>query len=194
MAQKKKNEYVQLGGILCAITLVVALVLGGVNAVTKDKIAANNEKTTEDALAALIPDCQSEKLDVAEGTMADGYNTSVEIGSAYKMTSSDGQLAGYCIEVKPTGFGGAVDTMVGILPDGTIAGIQILSCSSETPGLGANCTNESFYGQYAGQAADGSLKVEKDGGSVVALTGATITSRAVTNGVDAAANFAATLS
>lgn len=195
MAEKKKNEYVQLGGILCAITLVVALLLGGVNAVTVDAIAANDAKTTEEALAALIPDTQSEQLEVAEGTTIEGYNgTMVEIGAAYKMTDSSGADAGYCVEVLPTGFGGAVDTMVGILPDGTISGIQILSCSSETPGLGANCTNEEFYGQYAGLAADGSLMVAKDGGDIVALTGATITSRAVTNGVDAAANYVATLS
>ncbi len=188
----KQNEYIRLGGILCAITLVVALVLGGVNALTVAPIAANNAKTTEDALAALIPDCESEQLEVAEGTVDE--TTSVAIGAAYKMTDANGELAGYCVEVLPTGFGGAVDTMVGILPDGTVAGIQILSCSNETPGLGANCTKEEFYGQFAGKAADGSLKVAKDGGDVVALTGATITSRAVTNGVDAAANYAATLS
>ena len=193
MAQKK-NEYVQLGGILCGITLVVALVLGGVNAVTVDPIAKNTAAKTESALAALIPDCEAEQLDVAEGTTADGYSTSVEIAAAYKMTDSSGEVAGYCIEVLPTGFGGAVDTMVGITPDGTIAGIQILSCSNETPGLGANATNEEFYGQYAEKPGDGSLKVDKDGGDIVAMTGATITSRAVTNGVDAAAAFAATLS
>jgi electron transport complex protein RnfG len=194
MAQKK-NEYVQLGGILCAITLVVALVLGGVNAVTVGQIEANNQKTTEDALAALIPDCESEELEVAEGTTVEGYNgTMVEIASAYKMTDSSGEVAGYCVEVLPTGFGGAVDTMVGILPDGTVAGIQILSCSNETPGLGANATNVEFYGQFADQPGDGSLKVSKDGGDIVAITGATITSRAVTNGVDAAASYAASLS
>ena len=190
----KKNEYVQLGGILCAITLVVALVLGGVNALTVDQIEKNNEKTTQDALAALIPDCDAEQLDVEEGTTVEGYNgTMVEVAAAYKMTKG-GELAGYCVEVKPTGFGGAVDTMVGILPDGSIAGIQILSCSNETPGLGANATNEEFYGQYAGKPGDGSLKVSKDGGEIQAMTGATITSRAVTNGVDAAANYAASLS
>ncbi|MDO5547592.1 MAG: RnfABCDGE type electron transport complex subunit G [Eubacteriales bacterium] len=191
---KQKNEYVQLGGILCGITLVVALVLGGVNAVTVGPIAANNEKTTQDALAALIPDCEAEQLDVPEGTTADGYSATVEIASAYKMTDANGEVAGYCIEVTPTGFGGAVDTMVGILPDGTVAGIKILSCSGETPGLGAKATEEEFYGQFAGQPADGSVKVAKDGGEIAAITGATITSRAVTNGVDAAASYAASLS
>lgn len=190
---KQKNEFVQLGGILCAITLVVALVLGAVNAVTVDPIAANNAAKTENALAALIPDCEAEQLEVAEGTTAEGYSATVEILSCYKMTDANGELAGYCVEVGPTGFGGAVDTMVGILPDGTISGISILSCSGETPGLGAKATEESFYSQFAGKPADGSVKVAKDGGDIVAITGATITSRAVTNGVDAAANYAASL-
>lgn len=191
---KQKNEFVQLGGILCAITLVVALLLGAVNAVTVDQIAANNEAKTQNALAALIPDCESELMEVPEGTTAEGYSATVEVLSCYKMTNSSGELAGYCVEVAPTGFGGAVDTMVGILPDGTVAGISILSCSGETPGLGAKATGEEFYGQFAGKPADGSVKVAKDGGDITPITGATITSRAVTNGVDAAANYAASLS
>ena len=56
MAGKQKNEFVQLGGILCAITLAVALVLGGVNAITVDPIAKNAALKTENALAALIPE------------------------------------------------------------------------------------------------------------------------------------------
>ena len=193
MAQKK-NEYVQLGGILCAITLIVALVLGAVNAVTVEPIAKNAQAKTENALAALIPDSQAEQLDVPEGTTAEGYSATVTVAAAYKMTDSSGADAGYCVEVTPTGFGGAVDIMVGILPDGTVSGISILSCSGETPGLGAKATEETFYGQFAGVPADGSVKVSKDGGDIQALTGATITSRAVTNGVDAAANYAASLS
>ena len=90
-----------------------------------------------------------------------------------------------------TGFGGGVDTMVGIGVDGTITGISIISASSETPGLGANSTKPEFQEQFAGQPADGTVAVEKDGGSIVALTGATITSRAVSEGVNAAVKFAA---
>ena len=122
--------------------------------------------------------------------MTTDSGTSVEIVSAYKMTK-DGQDAGYCVEVAPTGFGGGVDTMVGISADGTITGISVISASSETPGLGARCTEAEFMDQFADQPADGSVAVEKDGGSIVALTGATITSRAVAEGVNAAVQFAA---
>ena len=114
MAGKQKNEFVQLGGILCAITLVVALALGAVNAVTVDKIAQINQQKIEDSLEAVMPGAESEAIEVAEGTTVTTETknaTPVEILSAYKMTK-DGADAGYCVEVGPTGFGGAVDTKV----------------------------------------------------------------------------------
>lgn len=190
MAVKQKNEFVQLGGILCAITLVVSLCLGAVNAITVDPIAVQNKLKTENALAQVM-EADSEEIEVPEGTtVTTDSGTSVEIFSAYKMTK-DGQDAGYCVEVGPTGFGGAVDTMVGISTDGKITGISVISAASETPGLGARSTEEEFQAQFKDQPADGTVAVEKDGGSIVALTGATITSRAVSEGVNAAAKFAA---
>ena len=190
MAGKQKNEFVQLGGILCAITLVVALALGAVNAVTVDKIAQINQQKIEDSLAAVMPGAESEAI--AEGTTVKTETknaTTVEILSAYKMTK-DGADAGYCVEVGPTGFGGVVDTMVGIDADGNITGISVISASQETPGLGANSTKPEFQEQFAGLAGT-EVAVEKDGGSIVALTGATITSRCISEGVVAAAMFAA---
>ena len=192
MAGKQKNEFVQLGGILCAITLVVALALGAVNAVTVDKIAQINQQKIEDSLEAVMPGAESEAIEVAEGTTVTTETknaTSVEILSAYKMTK-DGADAGYCVEVGPTGFGGVVDTMVGIDADGNITGISVISASQETPGLGANSTKPEFQEQFAGLAGT-EVAVEKDGGSIVALTGATITSRCISEGVVAAAMFAA---
>ena len=189
MAGKQKNEFVQLGGVLCAITLVVALCLGAVNAITVDPIAKQNQLKTENALAQVM-DAESEPIEVAEGTtVTTDAGTAVEIISAYKMTK-DGADAGYCVEVGPTGFGGAVDTMVGIDTEGNVTGISVISASSETPGLGANSTKPEFQEQFAGQVG-ADVAVEKDGGSIVALTGATITSRAVSEGVVAAAAFAA---
>ncbi len=189
MAGKQKNEFVQLGGVLCAITLVVALCLGAVNAITVGPIAEQNQLKTENALAQVM-DAESEQIEVAEGTsVTTDSGTAVEIISAYKMTK-DGADAGYCVEVGPTGFGGAVDTMVGIDTEGNVTGISVISASSETPGLGANSTTPEFQDQFAGQVGT-ETAVEKDGGSIVALTGATITSRAVSEGVVAAAMFAA---
>ncbi|WP_432618282.1 RnfABCDGE type electron transport complex subunit G [Butyricicoccus sp.] len=192
MAGKQKNEFVQLGGILCAITLVVALALGAVNAVTEGPIAEQNAQKIKDSLENVMPGAESEQIDVPEGTTVTTETknaTSVTILSAYKMTK-DGADAGYCVEVGPTGFGGAVDTMVGIDGDGNVTGISVISASSETPGLGARSTEPEFQAQFAGQVGT-EVAVTKDGGSIDALTGATITSRAVSEGVVAAAQFAA---
>mgnify|MGYP002519214635 FL=1 len=192
MAGKQKNEFVQLGGILCAITLVVALALGAVNAVTAGPIAEQNAQKIKDSLENVMPGAESEQIDVPEGTTVTTETknaTSVTILSAYKMTK-DGADAGYCVEVGPTGFGGAVDTMVGIDSDGNVTGISVISASSETPGLGARSTEPEFQAQFAGQVGT-EVAVAKDGGSIDALTGATITSRAVSEGVVAAAQFAA---
>ena len=192
MAGKQKIEFVQLGGILCAITLVVALALGAVNAVTAGPIAEQNAQKIKDSLENVMPGAESEQIDVPEGTTVTTETknaTSVTILSAYKMTK-DGADAGYCVEVGPTGFGGAVDTMVGIDSDGKVTGISVISASSETPGLGARSTEPEFQAQFAGQVGT-EVAVAKDGGSIDALTGATITSRAVSEGVVAAAQFAA---
>lgn len=192
MAGKQKNEFVQLGGILCAITLVVALALGAVNAVTADKIAQINQQKILDSLELVMPGAEAEQIDVAEGTTVTTETknaTSIEILSAYKMTK-DGADAGYCVEVGPTGFGGVVDTMVGIDTEGNITGVSVISAASETPGLGARATEEEFQSQYTGQVGT-DVAVSKDGGTIEALTGATITSRCVSEGVVAAAMFAA---
>lgn len=101
MAGKQKNEFVQLGGILCAITLVVALALGAVNAVTAGPIAEQNAQKIKDSLENVMPGAESEQIDVPEGTTVTTETknaTSVTILSAYKMTK-DGADAGYCVEV-----------------------------------------------------------------------------------------------
>ena len=80
--------------------------------------------------------------------------------------------------------------MVGIVPDGTVSGIVVVS-HSETAGLGAKAQDPAFYQKFTGKAADGGLAVIKSGepeeNEIVALSGATVTSKAVTKGVNAAA-------
>ena len=95
--------------------------------------------------------------------------------------------------MQPKGFSGVLTMIVGINADGTVAGIKV-TAHSETPGLGAKAQADAdWIGQYVGQQADGQLKVAKDGGTINAITGATITSRAVTDGVNTAAQYVATL-
>ena len=105
----------------------------------------------------------------------------------------NGEEIGYCVQVEPKGFGGNLTMIVGINADGTVAGAKVTS-HAETPGLGAKSqADPNWITQFAGQTADGQLKVAKDGGTINAITGATITSRAVTDGVNTAAAYVATL-
>ena len=112
-----------------------------------------------------------------------------EKGHEVRVVCPDADRAGepgYVVRVSPNGFGGAIDMMVGISADGTVTGVAIVS-QSETASLGANCTREDFRAQFTGRS--GTLAVSKDGGEIDALTGATVTSRAVTQGVNTALAF-----
>ena len=99
--------------------------------------------------------------------------------------------AGYVFQVSPSGsFSGTLTIMVGVDSAGTVTGVEIVK-TAETSGLGANASKPAFRDQFVGQS--GTLAVAKDGGSIDALTGATITSRAVTSGVNSALAAAAEL-
>ena len=99
--------------------------------------------------------------------------------SAYKVYNGD-ILLGYCIEVAPSGFGGEISMMVGFEADRRIKGVSIVSLN-ETPGLGAKVKDSGYLSQYIGK--EGALVLKQD---VDAIAGATISSRAVLDGVNRA--------
>ena len=153
----------------------VALVLAGVNSVTAARIRQLKEEKMNAAMAEVLPGAES----------LESVAFTDETGLVKTVYASDD---GYVVEVAPAGFGGAITMMVGILPDGTVNGISIVS-HTETAGLGSvagadTSAGQSFRDQFVGQS--GSLAVDKDGGTIDSITSATITSRAVTNGVNAA--------
>ncbi len=183
-----KNKTSTLVIMLGAITLVCALLLGFMNAITAPQIALNEIKTRDAAMALIIPGAEFTDMNLTTA----GSKTEPAITGVFQATV-DGAEAGYCVQVTPTGFAGAVTCMVGINADGTVAGVKVTG-HAETPGLGAKAQSDSdWIGQFAGMPADGALAVTKDGGSVTPITGATITSRAVTLGVNTAAAYVATL-
>jgi electron transport complex protein RnfG len=163
---------------LLLITGIVAAALAGVNAITKDAIAANQEKKTQDALALVLPDAQDlKRVDLTGDTGI--------VSEVY----TDGEY--FAVKVQPAGFDGAITMMVGIA-DGQVTGISVIS-HTETPGLGAvaaaqNAKGEAFRGQFVGQS--GTLVI---GDQVDAMSGATITSNAVVTGVNAALAYIASL-
>jgi electron transport complex protein RnfG len=160
----------KLALILLLITAVVAGLLGFVNDLTKDKIAENTAKKANAAMQAVLPSDSYEKLEVSEEGISEVYKSE----------------KGFVVRLNANGFGGAIDMMVGIDLNGAVTGVSVIS-HSETASLGAECTRADWRAQFVGTS--GSLKVSKDGGTVDALTGATVTSRAVTEAVNRAVEF-----
>lgn len=157
---------------LLLITAVVAGLLAFVNELTAGKIDELTRQKAEQAMREVLPAQDYTPLDAA---LPQGVTEAYRAGDA-----------GYVVRVAPNGFGGAIDLMVGVRADGTVNGVAVIA-HSETASLGANCTREEFRAQYAGGA--GPFAVRQDGGTIEALTGATVTSRAVTDGVNAALDF-----
>lgn len=168
---KKEPGMASLVIVLALICLVIAALLGLVNSVTEGPIAANTEKTVQDSLKIVMPADTYEEVEYTGGDAT--------VVAVYKAGEE-----GYVVECNsPNGFGGAIDMMAGINNAGEVTGIAIIS-HAETSGLGSKATDPEWQAQF--QGATGTVSVEKDGGSIVAITGSTITSRAVCDGVNIA--------
>ena len=160
--------------IICAIT---SLLLGLVNEITEDRI---DEITAENTRLAMQEVLQADSYDEVEYTGGDSQVTGV-----YKAGD-----AGYVVEVSVSGSQGMISMVVGVDTAGTVTGVSIVDMS-ETPGLGDKASEPEFRSKFVGTTGDAA--VDKDGGTIAALTGATVTSRAVANGVNAAVAAAATI-
>jgi len=184
--QKKNDSSMsKLTITLGAICAVCALILGIVYTVTKPYIEANAAAKAAAAMNLVLPaDSYDKVFDKTTDPAADGVDSTVN--SIYKA----GDL-GYVVEVSPSGsFSGTLTIMVGVSTDGTVTGVEVTK-TGETSGLGANANKDAFKGQFAGLT--GTAAVTKDGGSIAAITGATITSRAVCAGVNSAVAAAASM-
>lgn len=178
-AAKKERSLASLVIVLGVICLVVAALLGLVNNITVGPIAANTEKTVQESLLVVMPADSYEQVEYTGGDITLDSGSTVPVVAVYKAGDE-----GYVVEtMAPGGFGGSIDMMAGIDNDGAVTGIAVIS-HSETSGLGSKATDPEWQAQFAGQV--GSVAVAKDGGEIVAITGSTITSRCICNGVNAA--------
>ena len=174
MKTESMFKYVlRLAGTLFLITAIVAMALAAVNSVTAPAIAQLNYEKTQAAIQAVLPG-GGDEIDFTDDT---GLVSVVYKGEA-----------GYAVQVAPAGFDGPITMMVGVDFEGNILGISVIK-HTETAGLGAvaaakTSAGEAFRGQFVGLS--GSVSVTKDGGQIDSITGATITSRAVCVGVQAA--------
>ncbi len=189
---------IKLTVTLLATCVVVAAALGGVNAVTEEKIDAINWANTVAAMKAVVADPDSTTFSDAL-PLTDEMNAaagSVTLDSVYEVQAG-GQAAGYAIKVVASGSQGKIEMMVGVDGEGAVTGVSIVK-NAETAGIGSkvmtNMPTASGVGvlsQFEGKsAADGTLTV---GGNVDAISGATVSTRGVTNGVNAALAVAGVL-
>ena len=172
---KKESSLKNMLVALFVITAVSGGLLGLVYGMTKDTIAEVDLKKNQAAIEAVLN--TGTPIDRIEETVIDELPCNL----AY---DAEGKLLGAAVKTySNTGFNGRIELMVGILADGTINAVSVLS-QSETPGLGANMVQPKFKDQFNGKnPASFNLKVKKDGGDVDAITAATISSRAFTGAV-----------
>lgn len=181
-AAVKKNDsgMAKLTITLFAICAVCALVLGLVNMITEQPIKDVQAAKNAAAMAEVLPADSYERVEYT------GEDTTI------KSVNKAAGDAGYVVEVSPSGsFSGSLTIMVGVNADNTISGVAVTK-SGETSGLGDNARKPDFRNQFTGLS--GEVKVTKDGGQINAITGATITSRAVSAGVTSALAAVASLS
>ena len=169
------KEVLKPAAILFVICVAVSAALAGTNMLTKDRIAQAAAQKAEESRMVVLPGAESFE----------------ESGGHYTGKDSSGQAVGYVFETESKGYGGTVKVMTGISTEGSITGVIVLS-HSETPGLGVNAEKAEFRDQYQQPVANltGGIQVVKfqapKEGEIQAMTGATITSTAVTNAVNAA--------
>lgn len=189
------NKIIKNTLILTAITVVSGFLLGVVYDITKEPIAAAQERTKQEAFQAVLPEAGSfdiyEEFD-AEGAAAllseNGYKADV-IDEVAVGTAGSGETVGYVVNVTSSeGYGGTIQISVGISADGTVCGIEMLDIS-ETAGLGMKAKEAEFKDQFKDKNVEKFTytKTGEEGDDKIdAISGATITTNAVTNAVDSA--------
>lgn len=184
---------IKLTVTLFVTCVIVAGLLGAVNMVTKDKIAAINWENTQKAMKAVVaePDSTdfSEALENTQEMNDAAKAAGGSLDSVYEVLVN-GESAGYAIKVVASGSQGSIEMMVGVDGEGAVTGVSIVK-NAETAGIGSKVMeNEALASgvrvldQFIGKsAADGTLTV---GSNVDAISGATVSSKGVTTGVNAA--------
>ena len=176
------KKAIHLGGTLLAVTAVTGIILGVVEHYTSAAIRQVELAAKSEAFKNVMPIAQTfEAMNKAEDDFV------IDIVSA-----KDGaDVVGWCMTIETKSYGGPLQFIAGITKDGTVKAINILN-HSDTPGLGARATEPEFYGQFTDRTTL-PLKVFKNGANnpdeIAAISGATITSTAVTDGVNAAVNY-----
>lgn len=175
--------------MLFIITALVTIALAGSNELTKGRIADQIKIDADNARMEVFPEAVSFE-ELSEGFITDG---TPGIKSAYKALDGGGKTIGLVVVSSSKGYGGMIEVMTGITPDGMLKGIKVLS-DDETPGLGKKAGQPFFLGQFLSRTAGFhfSLKdTDPDVNSIDAVTGATISSNALVDAANRALAFTA---
>ena len=176
------GKIIKLGFVLLVITAVTGLILGAVHTITLEPIRIAEAREKNEALAATLPGATEFK----EMPLPEDHGIVTEI-----YEGSDGSnTVGYNFTVTPKGYGGLITIIVGIASDGRVMDIKILG-HNETPGLGAKAVELPFSGQFTKKAVDKFVVTKLppvETAEIQAISGATITSTAVVDGVNTAIN------
>lgn len=178
MSTPKKSEILVPALILTTICLIAAVAMAATYEITKPIIAERERTEQEEARKKVLPLAQ-------DFTQLELVNPSPLVKSLWK-----GGSAGYVVTISPVGYGGPISLTVGIDTQGSVTGLHF-GTNTETPGLGTKMKDPAFAKQFIGyKKRPPELRVTKNGakalGEIDALSGATITSRAVTLGVQTA--------
>ncbi len=183
----KKSDIINILSVglkLFLITAISACVLAVINNITAPIIEENTIKKQEIAMKSVVENAvRFEKADMSALALVD---LQCAVTSVFNAVDSEDRTIGYAVMVSTGGYGGEILLTVGMDVDLKVTGVDIIS-HSETPGLGENCTKPQFKDQFKGK--ENGIEVVKNGASgnqIDAISSATITSKAVTAGVNCA--------
>ena len=182
----------KVAGTLTAISLVVAALLGVVNMVTEDRISELNFAATKAALSQVAPEgADFQAVEVTEDMTAAAAAQGGKLTEIYAMSTG-----GYACKVEASGSQGIIEMIVGVDDAGAITGIAVVS-NAETAGIGSkvmenqlNKAGVPVLDQFIGMSGAGTLSV---GGNVTEVSGATVSTRGITMGANAALAAVATI-
>lgn len=179
------KEIIRPAAVLVIICIVIAALLAGTNELTKEPIAEQTQLQAQQAREIVLP--QASRF---EPVPADAVQSLGLPDGCYFALDKDNRVIGVTITTAAKGYGGDITVIVGIdSTQDSVSGVSILS-QDETPGLGSNATNAEFTDQYKQPLPQNGFSVIKNAqpkdGEIAAITGATITSDAVTAAVNEA--------
>ncbi len=188
--KNSKSDVLKLSLTLFVIAGVMAMLVSLVNNITATEIEKQNSKKITDALKSIVIEAENfEEINYQETFVMSDDGKKVGVDGVWR-AESEGQTIGYCVKVSPQGYGGEIETIVGINSEGKVIGAEIVSIS-ETTGIGTKIQDESFLSQFVGKYGVITIaSSEPAENEIQTISGATKSSKAYLRGINAALTVA----